>query len=95
MTQQQGSLNQAASLPALQFEYQCRPFFIAGFNVDNIAQAPLAAVSRKMQGSGSSGYNGRELVRQLLREAAGAGLNVMRTWAHTTDPDHPLQVGCT
>lgn len=31
------------------------------------------------------------LVRQALKEASGMGLNVMRVFAHTTDPNFPLQ----
>lgn len=72
----------------LQFEHQCRPFFVAGFNVDNVGQAPISALARKMRGSG---YNGRRLVRELLRKATDSGLNVMRTFAHTTDPNYPMQ----
>ena len=30
-----------------QFTLDCRPFYVAGFNVDNIAQAAVAAVARK------------------------------------------------
>jgi hypothetical protein len=75
----------------LQFEHQCRPFYIAGFNVDNIAQAPVARAGRKLE---PGELSGRTKVRQLMREAAAAGLNVMRTWAHTSDPkrEYPLQV---
>ena len=31
------------------------------------------------------------LVRQALKEASGMGLNVMRVFAHTTDPNFPMQ----
>jgi hypothetical protein len=75
----------------LQFEHQCRPFLVSGFNVDNIAQAPLVAASPRQLQQGSS-TDGRDRVQQLLLAAAAAGLNVMRTWAHTTDPNIPLQV---
>jgi hypothetical protein len=32
-------------------------------------------------------------VREVFEQAAAAGLNVVRTFAHTTDPHFPLQVG--
>ena len=35
-----------------QFTLDCRPFYVAGFNVDNIAQAAVAAVARKAGTSG-------------------------------------------
>lgn len=31
------------------------------------------------------------LIRRTMQEAAAAGLTVIRTWAHTTNPDYPLQ----
>ena len=39
----------------------------------------------------AGGQKGRALVRQALREASRMGLNVMRVFAHTTDPNFPLQ----
>ena len=35
---------------------------------------------------------GRDIVRAALREASAAGLNVLRTFAHTTDDNFPFQV---
>ena len=32
-------------------------------------------------------------MRESLREASAAGLNVLRTFAHSTDPEFPFQVG--
>lgn len=32
-------------------------------------------------------------MREALRQAAGSGLNVLRTFAHTTDDNFPFQVG--
>lgn len=59
-----------ASLPLtfepLQFEHQCRPFYVAGFNVDNVAQAPIAALARK----NGAGFNGR---RWVLDGGGGTG----------------------
>lgn len=34
---------------------------------------------------------GRALVRAALKQASGMGLNVMRIFAHTTDPNFVLQ----
>jgi hypothetical protein len=34
---------------------------------------------------------GRDIVRNALQEAAAAGLNVLRTFAHSTDPAFPFQ----
>lgn len=59
-----------ASLPLalepLQFEHQCRPFYVAGFNVDNVAQAPITALARK----NGAGFNGR---RWVLDGGGGTG----------------------
>ncbi len=72
-----------------QFEHHCRPFYVAGFNVDNIVEAPVV----RSAGSVPSGaVSGADMVRDTVQTAARAGLNVMRTWAHTTDPAWPLQV---
>ena len=35
---------------------------------------------------------GRDIVREALRQASEAGLNVLRTFAHTTDDNFPFQV---
>ena len=35
---------------------------------------------------------GRDIVREALRQASAAGLNVLRTFAHTTDDNFPFQV---
>lgn len=35
--------------------------------------------------------SGVALVRSTFQQAAAAGLNVVRTFAHTTDPAYPLQ----
>lgn len=32
-------------------------------------------------------------MRAVLEQAAAAGLNVVRTFAHTTEPKYPLQAG--
>ena len=44
-----------------------------------------------MPSCNTGGQKGRALVRQALRQASHMGLNVMRVFAHTTDPNFPLQ----
>ena len=39
----------------------------------------------------SGNRKGRTLVRSALKQAPGMGLNVMRIFAHTTDPNFVLQ----
>ena len=39
----------------------------------------------------SGNRKGRTLVRSALKQASGMGLNVMRIFAHTTDPNFVLQ----
>ena len=36
--------------------------------------------------------SGRELVVDSLARAAALGMNTLRTWAHTSNPDTPFQV---
>lgn len=37
-------------LTSSQFMLDCRLFYVTGFNVDNIAQAPLPQIARKLAG---------------------------------------------
>lgn len=69
----------------------CRPFFVTGINVDNLFEAAVSDVSRAAKYQGPERISGRDMVRNLLQTASKKGLNVVRTWAHTTDPSHPLQ----
>lgn len=73
----------------MQFVHKCRPFYIVGFNVENLAEAMMAHPGR-VRGAGST--TGISMIREVLQTAAGAGLNTFRTWAHTTNPEEPLQV---
>lgn len=85
-----------------QFMQGCRVFHPVGFNLESLAQAayePVGATAnegehggRRRLASHDAISDNRHKVDELLRTAAQAGLNVMRTWAHTTDPKHPLQV---
>ena len=69
----------------------CTQFVVKGINVDNIVEAAIKEVSQSVGGPGSNKPSGREMVDELLSKAAASGINVIRTWAHTTDPGHPLQ----
>lgn len=70
--------------------HKCRPFYVVGFNVDNLAEAMTAVTQGRKATPGMQ--TGEAAVRGVLRRAAGAGVNAVRTWAHTTNPDQPLQV---
>lgn len=73
-----------------QFIENGRPFYIAGFNLQNIAEAAYPTISRRVALAGQT--HGQAKVRALFKEAALSGFNVVRTWGHTTLPDQPLMV---
>lgn len=68
----------------------CRPFTPIGFSVENLVLAGIPEISaqRSIDGDAASG---REAVAALCRRARAAGATVLRGWAHTLDPAHPLQ----
>ncbi|KAL4422049.1 hypothetical protein ABPG77_004865 [Micractinium sp. CCAP 211/92] len=72
------------------FMLDCRPFYIAGFNVETIGQLAHRDFA------GPAGLRGGAVlgkaVRAVFEQTAAAGLNVVRTFAHTTETKHPLQV---
>lgn len=76
--------------PSRQFVHKCRPFYIAGFNVDNLAEAMLAWSPSRAGAAGTA--VGAGAITSVLNQAAAAGLNTVRTWAHTTNPKQPFQV---
>ena len=62
---------------------------MAGFNTHDLLQnAMLTPSAFSTPGS----LAGDQMVRALMGQAAGAGLNVARTWAHTNHPRFPFQV---
>ncbi|PSC71493.1 mannan endo-1,4-beta-mannosidase [Micractinium conductrix] len=71
-----------------QFWLDCRPFYLAGFNLETAAEA---AAARNAFAAGRRA-GGESTLRSLFGRAAASGLNVVRTWAHTSDPAYPLQV---
>eukprot|EP00887_Chlorella_sp_A99_P004994 scaffold4.g4994.t1 len=54
-------------------EAHCRPFYVAGMNVENIALAPVARTGRRLLPGEPSG---RQKVRLAFKTAAAAGINV-------------------
>lgn len=48
-------------------------------------------IERWLRRCGAGNKKGRQLVRTALKQASGMGLNVMRIFAHTTDPNFVLQ----
>ena len=51
------------------------------------------ACTKREDFAAAGNRKGRDIVRSALREASAAGLNVLRTFAHTTDDNFPFQVG--
>eukprot|EP00803_Ostreobium_quekettii_P003958 evm.model.scf_299.3 EVM.evm.TU.scf_299.3 scf_299:18512-30111(+) len=71
-----------------QFEANCRPLYLSGFNSHDLIQAALMTPhDYSLEG----GKAGKERIKQMFSQAAGAGLNVVRTWAHTNDKQFPFQ----
>eukprot|EP00803_Ostreobium_quekettii_P000277 evm.model.scf_996.1 EVM.evm.TU.scf_996.1 scf_996:6145-15734(-) len=71
-----------------EFEADCRPFYMSGFNSHDLVQAALMTTyDYSMEG----GKSGRDRIREMFSQAARAGLNVVRTWAHTNDKKFPFQ----
>lgn len=66
-----------------------KPFFVVGVNVDTIVEGAIKSVySRPVA---ASRVNSRDMIKSLFKSAATSKLNVIRTWAHTTDASHQLQ----
>jgi hypothetical protein len=70
-------------------ELHCRPFYVAGFNTHDLVQnAMITATDYATPGQ----LSGDQMVSHLMSAAQNAGLNVVRTWAHTNHPRFPFQV---
>ena len=94
------------SLLSSQLEARCQHFQVAGFNAYDLVELTLipsgpppppssAANSTAPATTASStvgGLSGEALVHDSLAQAAALGLNTVRTWAHTSNPDAPFQV---
>ena len=78
------------SVDGTQFTLHCRPFVVAGFNGHDLAPKAIATVEvNKCAG----GKPGRAWVRDQFKNVTRAGLNVVRVYAHTTDPKLPHLTG--
>mmetsp|Transcript_10777 Transcript_10777/g.32342 ORF Transcript_10777/g.32342 Transcript_10777/m.32342 type:complete len:600 (-) Transcript_10777:893-2692(-) len=80
--------NDFVKVTGTEFELSCRPWYPAGFNAHHLVSNVLVfAHEHRTPGN----KKGRQLVRAALKQASGMGLNVMRIFAHTTDPNFVLQ----
>lgn len=78
------------SVDGTSFSLHCRPFIVAGFNGHDLAPKAIATVEvNKCAG----GKPGRAWVREQFKNVTAAGLNVVRVYAHTTDPKLPHLTG--
>ncbi|BDA41827.1 Mannan endo-1,4-beta-mannosidase 4 [Coccomyxa sp. Obi] len=78
------------SVSGTQFELECRPFYVAGFNAHDLVPKSLAnPAEHKTEGN----KMGIDLVRDMFANATKWKLNTVRMYAHTTDPDHPFMDG--
>ena len=72
-----------------QLELHCRPFLVAGFNTHDLVQnAMLTGTDYDTSG----GLSGDQMVKDVMKQAQRARLNVIRTWAHTNHQRFPFQV---
>merc|ERR1712157_561254 len=60
----------------------CEPFYLVGWNSWDVTRVPRLLNSV-----------GQQFLTQQLETAASSGLNVIRAWAHTVDPDYPVMKG--
>ncbi|KAG2452701.1 hypothetical protein HYH02_002933 [Chlamydomonas schloesseri] len=68
-----------------------RRLLLVGFNNYLLPMAAGTVSPKAFQTVG--GLSGRQAVTRLMGRAAAAGLNVVRTWAHSADAQFPFQVG--
>ncbi|KAG1660683.1 hypothetical protein FOA52_015894 [Chlamydomonas sp. UWO 241] len=69
-----------------QLEVGCAPYHVVGGNAWDLTE--VASVESYMPGQPT----GREIVKGSLESAVGIGLNTVRVWAHTSNPQMPFQV---
>jgi hypothetical protein len=70
-------------------ELHCRPFYVAGFNTHDLVQNAMITATDYAT---TDQLSGDQMVSHLMSVAQHAGLNVIRTWAHTNHPHFPFQV---
>lgn len=73
------------------FAIGCRRFPVAGWNQWEVLEMG-AGMPALYGGSLPTGMTGPALLRNILDDAAAAGMTVMRAWAHGVQPDAVLQV---
>jgi hypothetical protein len=73
-----------------QFTNGCDAFKVAGWNAWEVVDAAAGAPAT-YGASIPPGMTGPQLVREQLAAGKKAGLNVMRTWVHTVNPQYALQ----
>eukprot|EP01025_Chloroclados_australasicus_P031892 TRINITY_DN322_c0_g1_i2.p2 TRINITY_DN322_c0_g1~~TRINITY_DN322_c0_g1_i2.p2 ORF type:complete len:584 (+),score=68.95 TRINITY_DN322_c0_g1_i2:113-1753(+) len=72
----------------LQLELDCRPFFLVGFNAHDLIEVAMISTSDHVT---EGGLSGRQIIQNMIAQASHAGLNSIRTWAHTSDPHFAFQ----
>jgi len=77
------------SVEGTQFLEGQRIFYVSGVNIDSLVEAAIPVVQAKLAGEGK---NSVQMIRDVLDDISSGGFNVIRTWAHTVDPAHPMQV---
>ena len=61
------------------------PFYVVGFNIHNLIEIAMPQIRKKMNANSPDSVDG--LLAQLQQD----GVNVIRLFAHTTDPRYPFQ----
>ncbi|CAK0746787.1 hypothetical protein CVIRNUC_001718 [Coccomyxa viridis] len=78
------------SVSGTQFEMECRPFYVSGFNAHDLVPKSLATPADHNTVDGKTGL---ELIREMFANATKWKMNTVRIYAHTTDPSHPFMDG--
>eukprot|EP00798_Chlamydomonas_sp_ICE-L_P027954 gene27954-8836_t len=74
---------------AMQFERDCSPLSVVGFNAHDLTEVAMV-LPEWFDTEG--GLTGQERVWDDLGQASESGMNVLRTWAHTSGEQFPFQV---
>eukprot|EP01025_Chloroclados_australasicus_P053574 TRINITY_DN6319_c0_g1_i1.p2 TRINITY_DN6319_c0_g1~~TRINITY_DN6319_c0_g1_i1.p2 ORF type:complete len:561 (-),score=32.64 TRINITY_DN6319_c0_g1_i1:264-1946(-) len=68
--------------------HECRPYYIAGFNLHNSIEIALLHPSHYTTHKNKVG---KQLLHDIFDQAAFLGLNTVRIWAHSNNPKFPFQ----
>lgn len=74
---------------ATTFDRYCRPWYASGFSLHDAVESVMVTTDKYTT---VGGLNGHEILARAFRNASMMGLNVVRTWAHTTSSRFPFQV---